>query len=111
MNFNTLFYTSLLLADNTELPVWVTKSFPVLEIIFVILLAICSIFMIVAVILQKSDSNGVAGITGRSADTFYNRNKSGSLQGKVKKLIMIDAIVILVLAVLFMICYSICPII
>ncbi len=49
---------------------------------------------------------GFTGITGQ-ADTFYNRNKSGSLQGKIKKLVMIDAVIIMVLAVAFLVFSSI----
>lgn len=99
---------SLLLTDtNKEVPEWVANSFPIIEIVLAVLITICSIFMIVAVVAQKGESNGVTGITGSSADTFYNRNKSGSLQGKIKKLVTIAAILILVFAVAFLILSSI----
>ena len=111
MKLNQLFNaTNMLLTsatDNTELPTWVVNSFPIIEIVLAAIITVCSIFMIVAVVMQKGESNGVTGITGSSADTFYNRNKGGSLQGKLKKLVMIDAIIIMVLAVLFLICFSI----
>ena len=110
MNITKLFNnTSLLLTstNNTEVPSWVAASFPIIEIVLAALITVCSLFMIVAVVMQKGESNGATGITGASADTFYNRNKGGSLQGKLKKLVMIDAIIILVLAVLFLICFSI----
>ena len=58
--------------------------------------------MIIAVVAQKGESNGVTGITGQ-ADTFYNRNKGSSLQGKLKKLIAIDAVIILVMSIAFLI--------
>ncbi len=90
-----------------EVPEWVAASFPIIEIVLAALITVCSLFMIVAVVMQKGESNGATGITGASADTFYNRNKGGSLQGKLKKLVMIDAIVILVLAVAFLILFSI----
>lgn len=107
MNLKALFNSILLTGSTAEVPAWVASSFPVIEIVLAVLITICSIFMIVAVVMQKGESNGATGITGASADTFYNRNKGGSLQGKLKKLVMIDAIVILVLAVLFLICFSI----
>ncbi len=108
MNLNTFIKnTSLLLTDNAEVPAWVASSFPVIEIVLAVLITLCSIVLIVGVIMQKGESNGATGITGSNADTFYNRNKSGSLQGKIKKLIMIDAIIILVLAIAFLICFSI----
>lgn len=111
MNFNKLINNASMLlsgtTNNTEVPAWVASSFPIIEIVLAALITICSIILIVAVVMQKGESNGATGITGATADTFYNRNKGGSLQGKLKKLVMIDAIVILVLAVIFLICFSI----
>ncbi len=111
MNLNTLLNNASMLlsstTDNAEVPAWVAASFPIIEIVLAVLITIASIILIVAVVAQKGESNGATGITGASADTFYNRNKGGSLQGKLKKLVMIDAIVIMVLAVLFLICFSI----
>ncbi len=103
MNYNIIKYTSLLAdSSNTEVAPWIASSFPIIEIIIAVLLTICSIFMIVAVVAQKGESNGVTGVTGQ-ADTFYNRNKGGSLQGKLKKWVLVDAIIILVLAIAFLI--------
>lgn len=96
---NTL---SLLLESSAEVPEWVAKSFPIIEIVIAVILTLCSIFMIVAVVAQKSEGNGTNALTGQ-ADTYYNRNKNSSLQGKLKKLVMIDAIIILVLAVAFLV--------
>lgn len=90
-----------LIAEDEVAP-WIANSFGIIEIIIAVLLAICSVFMIVAVVMQKGESNGVTGITGQ-ADTFYNRHKGGSLQGKLKKWVLIDAILILVLALAFVI--------
>ncbi len=107
MNLKTLFNSILLSSSTAEVPEWVASSFPIIEIVLAALITVCSIFMIVAVVMQKGESNGATGITGASADTFYNRNKGGSLQGKLKKLVMIDAIIIMVLAIAFLICFSI----
>lgn len=110
MNLNYLNNFALLLsndASNKAVATWITESFPIIRIVLAVLIAICSIFMIVAIVAQKGESNGVTGITGSSADTFYNRNKGGSLQGKIKKLVMIDAIVIMVLAIAFLVLTSV----
>lgn len=106
MNFK--FLNSIICADSASkaVPTWVSESFPIIEIVLAVLITICSIFMIIAVVAQKGESNGVTGITGQ-ADTFYNRNKGGSLQGKIKKLVMIDAVIIMVLAIAFLIFSSI----
>lgn len=93
---------SWLLAE-VERPEWVANSFPIIEAVLAVIISLCAIFMIVAVVAQKGESNGITGVTGSQADTFYNRNKSASLQGKLKKWVMIDAIIILVLSIAFLI--------
>jgi len=62
--------------------------------------------MIIAVLAQKGEANGSSSITG-TTDTFYNRNKGTSLEGKIKKLTIIDAILLLVFCVVFLILNSI----
>lgn len=87
---------------NKEVPAWVVSSFPVIKIVIMCVLLILSIAMIVMVVMQKSDTNGVSAISGQS-DTFYNRNKKATLQGLAKKLTIIDAILIMVLCILFLV--------
>ena len=65
-------------------------------------LALLSIAMIVLVVIQKSDTNGVSAVTGKT-DTFYNRNKGATLQGKIKVLTIITAVLIMVLCFVFLI--------
>jgi len=97
---------NLLAANDSEMPAWVVKSFPTIKIVFFVLICICAIFIIVATLCQKSEAGGANAITGQ-ADTFYNRNKGESLQGKIKRWTVIAAIVIMVLCVLFLIVNSI----
>lgn len=93
---------SLLLESSSEKPEWIVNSFPIIQIVIAVVLTLCSIFMIVAVVAQKGEGNGSSALTGQ-ADTYYNRNKNSSLQGKLKKLVMIDAVLILVLSIAFVI--------
>ena len=82
-------------ATQKARPDWVVNSFPIIKLILVILILLCSIFMIVSVMMQEGNTNGMTGITGE-ADTFYNRNKGQSMQGKIKKITIVVAIMILV---------------
>ena len=91
---------------NKEAATWVVNSFPIIKIVILCLLLILSIAMIVMIVMQKSNTNGVSAISGQS-DTFYNRNKKGTLQGLIKKLTIIDAILILVLCVAFLVIHTI----
>lgn len=83
-------------------PNWVVKSFPIIRIVLVSLIAVCALIMIVAVLAQESSTRGTSAITG-DANTFYNRNKGKSLQGRIKRLTIIDAILLLVLCIIYII--------
>lgn len=97
-----------LLGAREELPQWVLVSFPIIKIVIACLIVVCAIFMIISVLVQDSNENGMSALTGET-DTFYNRNKGRSLQGKIKKLTVIDAVLLLVLCVMFLILTTICP--
>ena len=85
---------------------WIRSSFPVISIVIMVILAVLSVAMMILVCMQKSDSNGVSAISGQS-DTFYNRNKKSTLQGKIKVLTIVTAVLIMVLCVIFLILNSI----
>ena len=88
--------------DDSATAGWIADSFPVIKIVLVSIIALLSIAMIVMVVMQKGESDGVSAISGKS-DTFYNRNKGATLQGKIKILTIIDAVLILVLCVAYLI--------
>ena len=88
--------------ENKSVAPWIENSFPVIKVVIMAVLAVLAIAMFVLVFMQKSDTNGLSAITGQS-DTFYNRNKRGTLQGKIKTLMIIDAILIVVLCLAFLI--------
>ncbi len=97
---------NLIAADKVR-PDWVVKSFPVIQIVLICMLLVCAIFMIVAVTMQHGNTNGMTGITGDTSDTFYNRNKGQSMQGKIKKLTVIDSILMVALCVVYLILFQI----
>lgn len=88
--------------ENAGVAGWVVNSFPIVKVVIMSLLALLSIAMIVLVVMQKSNTNGAGAITGQT-DTFYNRNKGATLQGKVKILTIIDAVLIVVICLAFLV--------
>lgn len=88
--------------ENAGVANWVVESFPIVKIVIMSLLALLSIAMIVLVVMQKSETNGAGAITGQS-DTFYNRNKGATLQGKIKIWTIVTASLILVLCLTFLV--------
>ena len=95
-------YSLICADDNAGIAPWIEKSFPTIKVVIMAVLAFLSLAMIILVLMQKSNNNGVSAITGQS-DTFYNRNKKTTLQGKIKVLTIIVATLIMVLCLTFMI--------
>jgi len=96
-------FVSLIAADtDAARPDWIVNSFPIIKIVLASLILVCSIVMIVIVLCQKTEADGTNVITGK-ADTFYNRNKGGSLQGKIKKLTIALSIMLVVFCMAFFI--------
>jgi len=68
-----------------------------------ILIVIAAIVLIVSVMLQKSDSDGVSALTGGNSDTFLGRNQTNTLEGKLALITKISAALFVVLAIVIMI--------
>lgn len=89
-------------SNDTAVAPWVASSFPIIKTVLAILICVCAVFMIVVTLCQKSEADGSAALTGK-ADTFYNRNKGASLQGTIKKLTIIDAVLLFVFCIAFLV--------
>lgn len=66
-----------------------------------ILLIIVCLIMIVTVLLQSSQTNGLGAIGG-AAETFFGKNKAKGLEAKLALITKIAAAVFVVLAILMM---------
>ena len=66
-----------------------------------ILLIIVCLIMIVTVLLQSSQSNGLGAIGG-AAETFFGKNKAKGMEAKLALVTKISATVFVVLSVLMM---------
>jgi len=72
----------------------------VLSTICIVLSVIAAIFVIIVVIMQPSNSDGIGAISGHS-ETFYGKNKSKTLESKMRKLTIIAIAVLMVCMVVF----------
>lgn len=70
--------------------------------IFMALLFIAAIVAILVVLFQKSNSDGIQGITATS-ETFFGKNKGKSTEEVLKRWTIICLVVLAVLAVVFFI--------
>ncbi len=68
----------------------------VLEYVFLVLLLISAVFIVVAVLMQKSSEDGLSGTIAGGADTFYGKDKSSHSDRTLYKWTVIAAIVFMV---------------
>ena len=73
-----------------------------MTIVLNILLVISSLVMIVTVLLQSSESDGMGAITGGS-ETFFGKNKNATLEGKLALATKISAGIFVALALVMLI--------
>ena len=73
-----------------------------IEIILNILMIIAALVMIVTVLMQDSESDGMGALTGGS-ETFFGKNKNNTLEGKLSNATKISSIAFVVLAIVMLI--------
>ncbi len=74
-----------------------------MSIVISILTVLASIVLIVSVLMQEGDSDGISALAGgSSSDTFFGRNKSNTIQGKLSNITKISATVFVVLAIVML---------
>ena len=88
---------------GTEDTIYITFT-----LIFMALLFIAAIVAIIVVRFQKSNSDGIQGITATS-ETFFGKNKGRSIESKLKKWTWITLIVLGVLSVVIYIVQIMLP--
>lgn len=94
--------------DNTLLVAkWVSKVFPVIRYIILVLLALFAVATIVLVFMQIGQGSNTTNVVTGNADSYYSQNKGGSREGRITKLIYIFVTIIAVLAILFFITFNI----
>lgn len=76
------------------------ELYKALSIVCVVLATLCALFIIVVVMIQPGNSNGISALSG-SSDTFYGKNKSKTVESKLKRLTVICLIVMIVLMIAF----------
>lgn len=65
----------------------------VLEYVLIAILLLAAVFIIVAVMLQKSNEDGLSGAIAGGSETFYGKDKSSRQDRKLFKWTMIASIV------------------
>jgi len=99
-----MFY-SLLLNDSAPVSDWLSRWFPIIQTIIIILITILAIVIIVSILAQPSKPAGGNVITGNNYDSYFSHNKGHTKEGRLNKIIIISAISIFVLTILYFISF------
>ena len=70
------------------------------KIALLILIVLLSIVMVLIVLLQPGNSEGLGAISG-GAETFFGKTKAKTLEGRLKKLTIIVAVALVVLCIVY----------
>jgi len=95
------------LLNASTLASWITESFPIIQTVVLVLVAIFAVVIIVCVLLQTSNPDGGSNAITGTNDSYYAVNKGSSKEGRLKKAVIISAIAIFVLAVIYFIAMGI----
>ena len=74
-----------------------------IQLVMTIILMISALVLIVSVLLQKGDAEGIAALGASTGDSYFGKNKEKSAQGKLANVTKISAgvFVVLTLVMLF----------
>ena len=70
--------------------------------VFSILLIIDALFMIVTVLMQSSDDDGMSALSGRTADSYFSKSKAKTMEARLALGTKIAAGVFVVLSLLML---------
>lgn len=91
---------SMLLESSIQAD-WIVKSFPIIRIALVGIMFVAAIVLIVMVLMQSSSSQGGTNAISGIQESYYNDNKGGTREGRIKKTTIIMGCLIAVCIVLY----------
>lgn len=73
------------------------------NVLLTILMVISSLALIISVLMQSSDENGMSALSGSTSESFFGKNKMNTLDGKLAMITKVSAIAFVVLALIMLI--------
>ncbi len=95
-------FINLLLSD-TPIAEWISISFPIIQTILIILIALLAVTIVISVLLTPSNPDGGSNAITGSNESFYSQNKGSSKEGRLKRIVIIASICIFVFTILYLI--------
>jgi len=82
-------------------PTWISNSFPVIQRVCLVILAIFALALIVLVFMQITGGSETSNALTGNQDSYYSQNKSGSREGRITRLVYICLGVIAVVSIVY----------
>lgn len=82
-------------------PTWISNSFPVIQRICLVILALFALVLIVLVFMQITGGSETSNALTGNQDSYYSQNKSGSREGRITRLIYICLGIIAVISIVY----------
>lgn len=82
-------------------PTWISNSFPVIQRVCLVILAIFALALIVLVFMQITGGSETSNALTGNQDSYYSQNKSGSREGRITRLVYICLGVIAVISIVY----------
>lgn len=73
-----------------------------IQLIMTIVLMLTSLVLIVSVLMQKGDVEGISALGASTGDSYFGRNKDKTVQGKLATLTKISAVAFVVLTIVML---------
>lgn len=90
----------LYLLEKT-LPEWVTTSFPIIQAVLLVIIALCAVVITVAVLIQPSNPDGGNNVITGKNESYFGANKGDTKEGRLHRLIVALSITILVASIIY----------
>ncbi len=74
--------------------------YQIISVTCIALAVLCALFIIIVVMMQSGNSNGIDALNG-SSDTFYGKNKSKTIESKLKVITVVCVVLLVVLMIAF----------
>ena len=86
---------------ETTYPAWVTTLVPIVRYVFLGVIFLCALVLILVTLFQNNSNDEGAFLSGGATESYYAKNKGGTIVGKLKVITVVCAIIIAVLTVLY----------
>ena len=80
---------------------WVEVTIPAVRYVFLGIILLCAIIVTLTTLFQNNSNDEGAFLSGGATESYYAKNKSGTMAGKLKILTTVCSVVIAVLTVLY----------